>query len=364
MTPGIVAGAVYLLISPHEPWGRSFPNEIDVQAWMNFLKSWLDHLGVLISLVLVSLIAIPRLRDPEVRVAIFLWLAAGSSMHAGPPLGMAMLGIVLLWSVVVSGERAVNASGKGALGVHLLVLGAPSLTLAAAPLGFQWIAERVRQRKELIMVLGWLALGGLLIWHFDLVSRNRFIYLWSEYLHIWERPLIDWMTPIVVLLSDPVLLMAAPGTMFLRRLGASPWLRWTLGLTLILGLLGTPASGVAIFFALAPLISLSIGSFLDREIAARSLWLGVVLGSVAASLHQNRFKTLSLDWVQPWWIKFGFPTWLGSGVQLLILAAAFYLVFRSGLRVGGFKARLARIGTSIGVAVLSAMLIALAHQWS
>ena len=167
---------------------------------------------------------------------------------------------------------------------------------------------------------------------------------------------------LVILAVLAVLWMAFPGCIFLRRIGVSRWLRITLAATMAMGLVCTVATGAQSFFTLSPVFALAIGAFLDREIAARSLWYGVVLGSVVAAIHLDHFRTVNFSLVQPWWVHLGVPVAVGVGLQILVAAASLYLIVRSAMRVGGWKARLVRVGASVGVGGLTALIIAGAHR--
>jgi hypothetical protein len=90
----------------------------------------------------------------------------------------------------------------------------------------------------------------------------------------------------------------------------------------------------------------------------------VMLGSVVANLHVDQLKILRPLWLHPWWATMGGPSWLPSVLPVLLIGSAAFLILRATLRVGGLQARILRGFCSLGVAVLTALIIAASHRLS
>ena len=229
-----------------------------------------------------------------------------------------MLGVTLLWWVLLGGEGEIYGGFKGALGIHLVTLGAPSATIGAVPMGLHIAYDRLGYRQQTITFFSLLLILWWFLWKLEPITGSRLIYVWTEMGRLDEQFARSWMNLIVALASDPVLLMAVPGCFYLGRLGLSRRLWLNLLLCFVMALMGTFIIDVHSMVPLVPVLALAVGSFLDREIQGRILWLGVILGSILAAFHRDAFQSPVLETVEPWWLGQGVPGWLGYFPQILV----------------------------------------------
>jgi hypothetical protein len=352
--PALGAGLGHMLVRPGFAWGGAPPFGEELWQWFVWLRATIDFWGAGIAVALLVLLYQRRIRDPEDRRAVMLWVVAGSAvaMNSGVHgFGCSLLGLTLILGVALGDYRGLWGGIAAGLGLSLLCIGVPSALLVFSPFVLLALWTLVRDKKARLPAGIAIVVAMGLVWWLTPEQEGSVGHL-TKALSGGQQA--EGLTGLRALVGrDLVLAVGLWGWLYVSRLGLSSgliragWLCWILGLTgsLFLGMGTDPTYALALG---TPILGLGLAGQLNRDLHVQAPWLGFITGSVLFMLHVDGFATASLSFRSPYWATLNGPVWLEYILPAIFLGMALWLILRTVRRQSGMKARATHMAYALG----------------
>jgi hypothetical protein len=333
-------------------------------AWGTWSYDTVDGLAWIAAIFVLAQGTLRRIHDRGLKWLVVIWLISSAAIHSMPD-GMGFLGLAVFWALClqdIQPDRHAVALGAG---VVLVGLGSPVLSFVAGPVVVMGVIKTLTLRRNrgfsfamLLLALAMVAVIGRLRWGrwFGLTPG---IWMSLEYRG-------GWGDLVRGLAWDASFVLGLLGVFYVQRQGLSLTNRWLLAVTCLLGVLAPlfltdEVQPYQALVSLVPILLLPCIAFLDHQHQHRSIWMGVLWGSILVQLHADGFKTLSVSPRTPAWMSGAWPSWSLWLVPVFLICVMLWLSYdalsRSG---GGPRARLLYAMAMLGTSTCAVV----AHRWA